>query len=220
MADERMTPLHDSILPRLDMAEVGYLGDELRQLRELVSRGDTLAISGGSVMAWWGFVLSLAHGLKALMAAHFLPRDLPVNLATFILGYGGALMIIHFSKQRHFFRSWRTQAMSTLWMFAGIGVFVFLVGSEWAHVAEPHITMAFLAIVFSLVLAVMATSSRQPWLLVVAGGWILTACAMFVLNSEVPRFILMASAALLFMVAPGLILMRAEKRAQPKEFGL
>ncbi|ESQ91145.1 hypothetical protein [Asticcacaulis benevestitus] len=220
MADERITPIHDGILPRLDMAEVGYLGDELRQLRELVSRGDTLAISGGSVMAWWGLVLSLAHVLKALISAHFLPHDLPVNLATFILGYGGALVIVRRGKQRHIFRSWRTQAMSTLWTFAGIGIFVFLVGSEWAHVAEPHITMAFVAIVFSLVLAVMATSSRQPWLLFVAAGWILTACAMFVLNGEVQRYVLMASAALLFMVVPGFLLMRAEKRAQPKEFRL
>ena len=206
-----------SILPRLDPEEAGYLGEELHTLRELVSRGDTLAIAGGAIMAWWGVVLAIANALKALIAANLLPAtNLPIGWGAVILGCMGALIISHLSQRRYFFRSWRSQSISTTWVFAGIGISVFLLGSQWTRVSEPHITMAFLAIVFSLVLAVMATSSSQSWLLGIAGGWMLTACAMFVLDSPIDRYVIMAVSTVCFMTAPGLVLLRAEWRAQPK----
>jgi hypothetical protein len=222
MPDERLPPadglplVGQSILPRLDPEEAGYLGEELESLRELVSRGDTLATAGGSVMAWWGLVLAVTHILKALMAAGFMPADVPVGWGAAIIGVPVALFISHMGRGSYSFHSWRNQAISTTWVFAGIGIAVFLLGSQWTRVAEPHIVMAFLAIVFSLVLAVMATSSSQSWLLGVAGGWMLTACAMFVLNAAIDRYLVMAAATVCFMTAPGLILLRAEWRAQPK----
>ena len=206
-----------SILPRLDPEEAGYLGEELHSLRELVSRGDTLAIAGGAIMAWWGVVLAIINALKALIAADLLPATpLPIGWCAVIVGCAGAFLISHFSQRRYFFRSWRSQSISTTWVFAGIGISVFLLGSQWTRVSEPHITMAFLAIVFSLVLAVMATSSSQSWLLGIAGGWMLTACAMFVLDSPIDRYVIMAVSTVCFMTAPGLVLLRAEWRAQPK----
>jgi hypothetical protein len=205
-----------SLLPRLDPEEAGYLGEELHSLRELVSRGDTLATAGGSVMAWWGVVLAVTHILKALMAAGWLPTDLPVGWGAAIVGVPGALLISHLGRGSYSFRSWRNQAISTTWVFAGIGIAAFLLGSQWTRVAEPHIVMAFLAIIFSLALAVMATSSSQSWLLGVAGGWMLTACTMFVLDGAVDRYLAMAAATICFMTAPGLVLLRAEWRAQPK----
>jgi hypothetical protein len=215
MPDERFPPV-DGLLPRLDPEEAGYLGEELESLRELVSRGDTLATAGGSVMAWWGLVLAVTHILKALMAADWIPAGLPVGWGAASIGVPVALLISHFGQGGYSFRSWRNQAISTTWVFAGIGIAAFLLGSQWTRVAEPHIVMAFLAIVFSLVLAVMATSSSQSWLLGVAGGWMLTACAMFVLNAAIDRYLVMAAATVCFMTAPGLILLRAEWRAQPK----
>ncbi len=204
------------LLPRLDPDEAGYLGEELESLRELVSRGDTLATAGGSVMAWWGVVLALTHVIKALMAADWLPVGLPVGWIAAIIGVPGALLISRYGRGGYSFRSWRNQAISTTWVFAGIGIAAFLLGSQWTRVAEPHIVMAFLAIIFSLVLAVMATSSSQSWLLGVAGGWMLTACTMFVLDNPIDRYLAMAAATVCFMTAPGLILLRAEWRAQPK----
>jgi hypothetical protein len=212
MSDHRV----QSLLPRLDPEEAGYLGEELHSLRELVSRGDALATAGGSVMAWWGVVLAVIHILKAFMAADWLPAGLPVGWGGAIIGVAGALLISRFSRGGYSFRSWRSQSISTTWVFAGIGIFVFLLGSQWTRVSEPHITMAFLAIVFSLVLAVMATSSSQSWLLGVAGGWMLTACAMFVLDSPIDRYVIMTASTVCFMTAPGLVLLRAEWRAQPK----
>ncbi len=218
MSEKRHMPDRQtqSLLPRLDPEEAGYLGEELHNLRELVSRGDTLAIAGGAIMAWWGVILAIANTLRALIAANLLPADLPIGWGTILMGCGGAFLISHFSKRRYFFRSWRSQSISTTWVFAGIGIFVFLLGSQWTRVSEPHITMAFLAIVFSLVLAVMATSSSQSWLLGMAGGWMLTACAMFVLDSPIDRYLIMTASAVCFMTAPGLVLLRAEWRAQPK----
>lgn len=212
MSDHRV----QSLLPRLDPEEAGYLGEELESLRELVSRGDTLATAGGSVMAWWGLVLAGIHILKALMAADWLPAGLPIGWGGAIIGVFGALLISRFGRGGYAFQSWRNQAISTTWVFAGIGIFVFLLGSQWTRVSEPHITMAFLAIVFSLVLAVMATSSSQSWLLGMAGGWMLTACAMFVLDSPIDRYVIMTASTVCFMTAPGLVLLRAEWRAQPK----
>jgi|GEM_PF-991577 len=213
---DRPASRYGSILPRLDPEEAGYLGEELHSLRELVSRGDALATAGGSVMAWWGIVLAVTHILKALMAAGWLSANLPVGWGAAIIGVTGALLISHFGRGGYSFRSWRNQSISTAWGFAGIGIFVFLLGSQWTRVSEPHITMAFLAIVFSLVLAVMATSSSQSWLLGMAGGWMLTAGAMFVLDSPIDRYIVMAVATVCFMTVPGLVLLRAERRAQPK----
>jgi len=204
------------LLPRLDPEEAGYLGEELETLRELVSRGDALATAGGSVMAWWGVVLAVTYILKAFMAADWLPVGLPVGWGAAIIGVPGAFLISRFGRGGYSFRSWRNQAISTTWVFAGIGIFVFLLGSQWTRVSEPHITMAFLAIVFSLVLAVMATSSSQSWLLGMAGGWMLTAGAMFVLDSPIDRYVIMTAATICFMTAPGLVLLRAEWRAQPK----
>lgn len=211
-----LSPHAHSILPRLAPEEAGYLGEELESLRELVSRGDTLATAGGSVMAWWGLVLAVTHILKALMAADLIMPGLPVGWGAAIIGMPGALLISYLGQGSYSFRSWRSQAISTTWVFAGIGIAVFLLGSQWTRVAEPHIVMAFLAIIFSLVLAVMATSSSQSWLLGVAGGWMLAACAMFVLDSAIDRYLVMAAATVCFMTAPGLILLRAEWRAQPK----
>ena len=218
MSEKRHMPDYKSppLLPRLDPEEAGDLGEELESLRALVSRGDALATAGGSVMAWWGVVLAVTHILKALMAADWLPAGLPIGWGAAIIGVPGALLISHFGRGGYSFRSWRNQAISTTWVFAGIGIFVFLLGSQWTRVSEPHITMAFLAIVFSLVLAVMATSSSQSWLLGMAGGWMLTAGAMFVLDSPIDRYIVMAAATVCFMTAPGLVLLRAERRAQPK----
>ena len=204
------------LLPRLDPEEAGYLGEELHTLRELVSRGDALATAGGSVMAWWGVVLAITYMVKALMAADWLPAGLPIGWGAALIGVPGALLISRFGRGGYAFRSWRNQAISTTWVFAGIGIAVFLLGSQWTRVAEPHIVMAFLAIIFSLVLAVMATSSSQSWLLGVAGGWMLTACAMFMLDSAIDRYLAMAAATVCFMTAPGLVLLRAERRAQPK----
>ena len=204
------------LLPRLDPEEAGYLGEELHTLRELVSRGDALATAGGSVMAWWGVVLAITYMVKALMAADWLPAGLPIGWGAALIGVPGALLISRFGRGGYAFRSWRNQAISTTWVFAGIGIAVFLLGSQWKRVAEPHIVMAFLAIIFSLVLAVMATSSSQSWLLGVAGGWMLTACAMFMLDSAIDRYLAMAAATVCFMTAPGLVLLRAERRAQPK----
>ena len=217
MSEKRQTPDRqiNALLPRLDAEEAGYLGEELHSLRELVSRGDALATAGGSVMAWWGVVLAVTHVLKALIVTNVLPA-MPVGWGAVILGVPGALLISHYGARGYSFKSWRNQAISTTWVFAGIGIATFLLGSQWTRVAEPHIVMAFLAIVFSLVLAVMATSSSQSWLLGVAGGWMLTACAMFVLDSAIERYLAMAAATVCFMTVPGLILLRAEWRAQPK----
>ncbi len=217
MSQEPRSRVADPILPRLDPDEAGYLGDELKSLRELVSRGDTLAIAGGSVMAWWGLVLATASVIEVLMAAGSLPASLPVNWGIVLMGLLGSLVIWRGSRKRYFFNSWRTQAISTIWLFAGISIFVFMLGSRWTHVSEPHIQMAFLAIVFGLVLAVVATSSRHTWLLAAAGCWLLTACIMFVLDSHIARFAVMSVAYAGFLMAPGLFLLRTERRAQPKE---
>ncbi|MGA9659039.1 MAG: hypothetical protein WBQ60_08075 [Asticcacaulis sp.] len=217
MPDERLNYLADPVLPRLDADEAGYISQDLSQLRDLVMRGDHLAVAGGSIMIWWGLVLAITHGLHAAISASWLREDVPVDWLAIIFGACGSLGIWRFSKRRYFFNSWRTQAISTLWLFAGLGIFVFLVGSQLTHVAEPHITMAFMAIVFSLVMAVVATSARQPWLYGVAVAWMMSACAMFMLDHAVSRFILMSVASVLLMAVPGLVLLRAEWRAHPKE---
>ena len=99
-------------------------------------------------------------------------------------------------------------------------VLLALVSAAFAWVLWPFWGAVFwgtiLAIIFSLVLAVMATSSSQSWLLGVAGGWMLTACAMFVLDSPIDRYVIMTASTVCFMTAPGLVLLRAERRAQPK----
>lgn len=48
-----MTNPQDKVLPRLEPDEVGQLGDELAQLRDLILRGDDTALAGGPTMACW-----------------------------------------------------------------------------------------------------------------------------------------------------------------------
>jgi hypothetical protein len=44
----------------------------------------------------------------------------------------------------------------------------------------------------------------------------LTAGALFVLDNPIDRYVIMTAATVCFMTAPGLVLLRAEWRAQPK----
>ena len=194
--------------------DTARLREEIRELRRLVDRGDSLAIAGGKMCAWWGFVIAVGALADALIAWGRLTPKIPVNGLVLLVGYGGTLVLPRIGARSRFLGTWRTQAISTSWIFAGLGVSAFFLGSNLSGRNDHASVTACIAIIFGIMLAVVATSSRQSGLLVAAVGWMAAGFSMFFLNSEAARMLTFGMAAIVFLFIPGLALARGEKRAQ------
>lgn len=209
-----IAPPGDGILPRLQPEEAGYALDEIAGLRHMMQRGDVLVVAGGASMAWWGLCLAANFAWAALAA-----RQGATVLALWSLAFVGAGYLGNFAMD--FLRgtrtpvlsSWRTEAISTVWLFAGAGVILITLGHDLTGHGDENGYAAACCVLFAVVLAVMASSGRRPKLFWAAGGWMLAGAAMFVLPDVVLVRAVLSAAFLLGMALPGTLLALSEKDA-------
>ncbi len=204
--------VESSILPRLDPEEAGYLREELEDLRALVSRGDPLTVSGGLVMAWWALVLLIGNLIHVLEVAGFLHTHLPLPATEVVIGYlGNLLFLLRRHKPAHE-RSWRSRTLAAMWFIGGVAVLVFVGGCYMAGIYDPRLSLAFVAMLYAIIMTLTALIAAKPWMTAPAIGWAAVAFAVFCFNSELFRPALFAGASLFLMLVPGLVLTWQERR--------
>lgn len=205
--------IETSILPRLDPEEAGYLREELQDLRNLVSRGDPLTVSGGLVMAWWALVLLVGNLVHVLEVAGFLHTHLPLPATEVVIGYAGNLLFLLRRHKAAHERSWRSRTLAAMWFIGGVAVLVFVGGCYMAGINDPRINLAFVAMLYAIIMTLTALIAAKPWMTAPAIGWAAVAFAVFCFNSELFRPALFAGAAVFLMLVPGLALTWQERRS-------
>ena len=206
-------PRFDDILPAITKEDIALMGDELTQLKQLLGGGEALALAGGPILAWWGVVLFLADMYRIGVLVGALPKYTSFSIPELIIGYLGTVIINRLRGKNRLFVSWRTQAISTVWIFAGLGIIIYNIGSKISGHEDAVLENVFLATIFALVTAVMSTSSRKGWLLIPSVGWLGVAIGMFMIGQDMWRFALFGMASLLFICVPGLRLLISERQS-------
>lgn len=204
--------IETSILPRLDPEEAGYLREELQDLRAMVSRGDPLTVSGGLIMAWWAVVLLVGNIAQLLQVTGLLHTHLPWPATEVVIGYlGNLVFLLRRHKQAHE-RTWRSRTLAVMWFIGGVAVLVFVGGCYMAGINDARINLAFVAMLYAIIMTLTALVTAKPWMTAPAIGWAAVAFAVFCFNSELFRPALFAGASLFLMLVPGLVLTWQERR--------
>lgn len=204
--------VESSLLPRLDPEEAGYLREELQDLRDLVSRGDPLTVSGGLVMAWWALVLLVGNIAHVFQVTGVLRTHLPLPAVEVVIGYAGNLLFLLRRHKPAHERSWRSRTLAAMWFIGGIAVLIFVGGCYMAGINDARINLAFVAMLYAIIMTLTALIAAKPWMTAPAVGWAAVAFAVFCFNSALFRPALFAGAALFLMLVPGLVLTWQEKR--------
>ena len=214
MASKEPQDIANAVLPRLDPEEAAYLGDDLKNLRDLVARGDSLTTVNGPVLLWWGLVLALTLPLRAFL--HGLAPGMLIYELQFAADYAGHAALWLWTRSRPYARSWRSRTVSRTWLAAGLGIAAFAWGCSRIGMNDYRVMIGFVAMTCALVVAVMSAAAGHRWILLPAAGWLVTGWYVFRLHDITAAEDLFAGAAVLFMLIPGIALTLQEIRAQPK----
>ena len=201
----------DDLLPSPD--ELLLMDEDLSRISQLAARGEAAAIMAGPIAAWWGFTLALASLGFILRFYGLLPATLPISPIQFILGYGGTLGFLLFRGKRIKFNVWQSQAVLTIWIFAGASIFLFNLGCALIHEHNMMLINAVLCLIFAMTMGVMGAANRRRWMLIPAIGWMTVGFAMFFLDDVVIRQTTLGLSSAAFMMVPGLIMMVSGKVA-------
>jgi len=196
----------DDLLPPLTAEELVLMDDDLSKIAELSGRGEVLAISGGPVMVWWGVLMPLTSLAFILRYIDILPSWLPIVPIQTIVGYGGTLTIMWLRGRNVKFNAWQSQAVLTIWVFAGATIFIFNLGCAMTRFNNMMLITAFMCFILGLAVAVMGAAGRRRMLLIPATGWTITGFVMFFLDDVILRQGALGAAAVLFFLVPGLML--------------
>jgi hypothetical protein len=205
----------DDLLPQLTEDDLALMDGEVSYLRELVGRGEVLAIAGGAVMAWWGLVLAISTPMFVLRYMEFIPAQIPLGILQMLAGYAGSIYIGRIRLKQRMTHSWQSEAISTIWVFAAVAIGVVAIGSMIGGHVSGVLQISFLCIIFSIVIAAMGASGRRKWLLWPAAGWMASAFIILSCTQEddvIIRQSVMCVSSLAFMLAPGVFLTMSEKR--------
>ncbi len=212
-----MDDLTDRVLPRLDPAEAGQLGDELAQLRDMMQRGNRLAIAGGRLMAWWGLCLAVQFAAYAgVDAGLWREGRVSFGLIFLIAAYAGHFALTLYARLRRrtpLFKTWRTQAISSVWLFAGLALILISIGHDMTGHGDLNDQCAFAAILFAIVQAVIASAGARGWMFVPAVAWMIMAGVCYGLKDPVALQIAFAACCAGLLILPGLVLAGREAKA-------
>ncbi|MEI9905136.1 MAG: hypothetical protein WDN06_15115 [Asticcacaulis sp.] len=208
--DNPKDDVRDGVLPRLDPDEAGFLGDELESLRDMVRRGDRVAVAGGKLMAWWGLCMAVQFAAYAGVDAG-LYREGPWRFGLIFLvvayaGHFGLLFMARLRRRAPVFKTWRTQAISSAWLFAGLGLVLISIGKDATGHGDLNDQCAFGAILFAIVEAVIAAAGRRGWMFLPAAAWMTMAGASYALRDGVVLQMAFSICCVLFLMIPGFIL--------------
>lgn len=203
----------DDLLPDLNEEEFLLRHDEFLQLAQLADRGDSLPLSGGSICAWWGLLVGVTNLYQAAAFAGLAPGPIMIGLIQMFLGWSGTYALIVLQKKKGILLGWRSQAISSIWIFSCISIFIFFIGGTISNFYDAAITNIFLTVVFSLNFATMATSRSGGWLRIPSIGWIIAGfVTFFCRGNDVLLSLVFSMASFAFMLVPGALLWRQERR--------
>ncbi|MGN6207764.1 hypothetical protein [Asticcacaulis sp.] len=203
----------DDLLPDLTEEEFLLRHEEFLHLVQVADRGDALPLSGGAICAWWGLLVGVTNLYQAAAFAGLVPGPIMIGLIQMFLGWGGTYALIVLQKKKSILLGWRSQAISSIWIFSCICIFIFFFGSLISNFYDAAITNIFLTIVFSLNFATMATSRSAGWLRIPSLGWIMVGfVTFFCKGNDVLLSLVFGLASFAFMLVPGALLWRQEKR--------
>ncbi len=203
----------DDLLPSLTADDLTLMDDDLARLTELTGRSEIVAVTGGPVMALWGLVMPLTSLAYILRYIDILPPRLPIILLQVVLGYGGTFWIWWTRGRNRRFNPWQAKALLTIWVFACGGLTLFNIGTMVTHQVNMMLNSAMNCMMFGTATAVLGSIGRRGWLLLPASGWMAAGMAMFFLPGVIERQSVLAAAAILCMLIPGIILSFDRKRA-------
>ncbi len=207
-------PALDDLFPPLSPEDMRLMDEELARLQEIAGRSEALAVAGGAFLIWWGVIMAANAFYYDVRAWGWLPAYAPAALGILpiVIGGIGSIAIARTKFKHRLWVSWRTQAISLIWMFGTIAIIAYMVGSRMGRVANPVSAVAFMAIIFSLITAVMGASERRQWLLWPAIGWMGCAFVTFFLKDDNLRAALFGVCSLACMLGPGIVLARQDQR--------
>ncbi|MEO0786513.1 MAG: hypothetical protein AAFY10_12520 [Pseudomonadota bacterium] len=197
--------------------------DDLEFLRDMADAGAHAPLLGGRFLAWWGAIITLAYGAHYLMvtgAMGLQPWMIPIMwvsaIAFALVGYFvlGAL----YPRDKPGSSSPGNRA-SVVWRSAGLSIFAFFMGAQWAFHQSDNNYAIFdwsLPLVFAVYgCALMVTGALAKDKFVQGAAWLaLVLVAATTARIQSPDvYILAAFGAFACAFVPGLVQMRAEPKS-------
>ncbi len=206
-------PSLDSIFPPISPEDLRFMDEDLARIQEITGRGEGHAMVGGVFLICWGCVMAVNAFYYNVLAAGWLPHWAPQGLGIIpiLVGVIISVVIARLRFRDRLFISWRSRSISFAWMFGMAAIFTFMFGSRLSGEASPVSAVAFTAIIFSMITAVMASADRRRWLLWPAGGWMACGFVTFFLRDGNWRAAVFGICSLVFMSIPGLILAHRDR---------
>lgn len=199
------------LIPKPTADDLYLMGDELKELSQLIRRNDEVVISGGPVIAWWGFVSALA-GLWNFSAQIIDLPDLPIFIINGLAGYIGSFVIVRVMGTAKILKQ-EFQAITAVWTAICLSMPVLVGGMMFRHAAEPVVVSGMQSLMFASAMGVTAMASRKTWLLIPTWAWGVVAVLFFFVVDNFWRPLLFASACLTLLTTPGLLFWVGARRA-------
>ena len=198
--DERFSDL----IPAPTEDDLFFMKDELRELSAHIHRNDLVVLTGGPVVAWWGFCSAIAGFWNFLIESHLVPF-FPVVLINAGAGYLGSFLVIRLMKTGKIL-SQDTKAIAAVWLGVAVAMPVMIAGMVFRKADDSIVVCGLQCILFAIAFMVSASGSRQKWLRLPTIAWAVMSLVIFFVVDTHWRPLVFALAILAFMTAPGLYL--------------
>jgi len=190
------------------MTDRTTIEQDLAFLRQAAEDGARLSMPGVPYYILWGLVSALANGLVYLSLSGALPLS-----PTWIWGSAGAaasvlmLWLIWRDEQHPEARKFLNRAVGLIGGTTGGAAFVLVFGVSLSG-ADPALIGPVIAVCLGIPFIVFANMAGPRWMTVPGFGWWIAAAVMFAMHDRLESVLIMAAAAVMFMVLPGLALLR------------
>ncbi len=109
------------------------LKEDIDWIKQIAEEGKKSSVVGGIIGIWWGvisFIMMIVHWAVLTEKLNFSIKNIGwFWLAYLVIGTIGTVILSNKLRQKPGFNSLNSQIAGTIWMFVGIGIVTFLVGS-------------------------------------------------------------------------------------------
>ncbi|PTS89722.1 hypothetical protein DBR17_02735 [Sphingomonas sp. HMWF008] len=185
--------------------------EQLRELSEMAQRGRSSITNAGPIMLIWGVAITVA-ALAEKLSQHS-AYTVAAWIVPVLLAYLASLFAIRRSQSDGRAVTWRSRAMHRIWVAAGAAIVVFNVGEELHRAGLQSESEAATALI--LAIAALATGElvSRKTLSCIGIGWMIVALALLSVANATVLLLILALAAAILQIVPGLFLLREEWKA-------
>ncbi|RMB25738.1 hypothetical protein C8J47_3687 [Sphingomonas sp. PP-F2F-G114-C0414] len=197
------------------MADQGRLKsdatEQLRELSEMAHRGRSSIVNTGPIMLIWGAAIVTA-ALAERLSRHSV-YTVAAWIVPVLLAYLASLFAIRLARSDSRAVTWRSRAIHRVWVVAGAAIIVFNVGEELHRSSLQSESEAATALI--LAVAAMATGelANRKAFSYIGVSWMIVAFILLSVVADMPLLLLLAFAAVVLQIVPGLLLLREEWKA-------